>query len=448
MASLVGSSLSVLAVRVGGAALQLVLVGLAVMFFPIREVGYNGILWTTAVIARGVGPLGTDLYALREMPALWESKERAQFFAMCRGMSVDLFKLLVFPTAVLGVALAAAVDADRVPWDLAVALPVAVVCSAAQRLWSTQIRCQERIVLSQIVEGVLMPLLAILLMLVSAMAAPSTFILGQALAMVVGAWLSWALLVRGQDRSSRFRMDGATWRTVVPLGVGSGLSVLASRLPILFVGLHSAVQAAHYDIGQRVHSAATLSSQAAAAVFLPRVRQLTLASRIRQMARELVTASALGAVPAALVVIGLWAVGPQRIEAALGPEYAGTWEIGMLLGFAALVNASTGLCHGLLAMTGHSRTFMVIAALQCVLVVGFAALFSGSAVDMAWFVVAAELARSVVLVALAVHVFKSLSTTHAAELPVPGELNVAARIPHVSAGRDSATTQPPSGTRK
>lgn len=409
MSSLVGSSLLVLLIRVGGAALQLLLVALAVWLFPIREVGLNGILWTCAVIARGVGPIGADLYVLREMTPIWDGNERAHFFAMCRGISLGLARVLVLPLLLITGALVAASVIGRVPWSLSLVLPVVILASVAQRLWSNQMRAQGRVMLSQFAEGLMVPVLAVVFLLGSAAVDARTLLYGQALAIVLGAAVLWALLMRGQDKSVRYRMDRHIWRAILPLGAGTGLSVLAARLPILFVGSYSAVQAAHYDIGQRVHSAATLASQSAATVFLPRVRRLVHDGNGRQLARELATSTAVGLVPAVLVTCALLLVGPERTEELLGAEYTGTWAVALLLSVAAVLNAATGLCHGLLAMTGHARAFLVIAAVQCVVVLGYGLfLFTGSAVEMAWFFVGAEFFRSMLLVTLAVRVFRSL----------------------------------------
>jgi O-antigen/teichoic acid export membrane protein len=283
------------------------------------------------------------------------------------------------------------------------------------------------------------PMLAILMLCVSARMDYSSLLPGQALAMVVGAACTWRLLARGQDRSERYRMDRSTWRLIVPLGVGTGLSVLASRLPMLFVGGHSALQAAHYDIGQRVHSAATLASQSAATVFLPRVRRLAVERRTRQLAWELIMSTAIGLAPALAITLGLLLVGPERTEEMLGPEYAGTWTVAVLLSVAAVLNTGTGLCHGLLAMTGNSRSFLVIAMVQCIVVIGYGLfVFTGSAVEMAQFFIGAELFRGLLLLALVVGVFRSLSASGAYWEQMHGE---------VPPAPDETPEQPPESAR-
>lgn len=404
----------VLAVRISGAGLQLVLVALAVALFPIHDVGLNAILWSTAVIARVGGTLGLDLYTLRELPSLWENS-RIEFGVRCRGLLLSLMTVLapLVVTILLGCLwLVGRGTFDR---DLALAVPIVLLASAMHRLWSCQLRARGQLILSQTLDAVVLPLIAIALLVASSFWAPSLFIAGQCMAIVLVPLIMLGLLMRELRQPGKTSpLSFSEWKQVIPLGAGSALSVLASRTPILFVGAASAPQAASYEIGQRIHSAATLASSSATAVLFPRVKGLIARHDTKQLMRELSSSSILGLIPALFILGCLIVLGENRTEALIGPEYSGAWATAVVLSIAACLTAVTGLCHGVLAMAGASRTFWIIAAIQASITFAYGVFFfDGEALHMAIFALVAEMFRGAILAILT----KRLLTMVAAAAP-------------------------------
>ncbi|MCC9198017.1 hypothetical protein QNO08_04730 [Arthrobacter sp. zg-Y820] len=400
--------IGVLIVRVSGAALQLVLVALAVALFPIGDVGQNAILWSAAVIARVGGTLGLDLYILRELPSLWD-KSQPEFGLRCKSIVLSLVKILL---PLILVALSGGLwlaHFEKLERDLAIALPVVLLASAVQRLWSCQLRARGQLMLGQTLDAIALPLLAIVFLLTTWAWAPHLFIVGQCTSIVMISIVMFFILRRDWRHPGKLRtLTSKEWKDVAPLGVGSGLSVLASRAPIMFVGASSISQAASFEIGQRVHSAATLASASATAVLFPRVKGLIDRGQTKQLLRELASSAVLGLIPALLILAGLLVIGADRADSLLGNEYSGAWATAVILSIAACINAITGLCHGVLAMANSTRSFWMIAATQAAITFVYGIFFfDGQAEHMAIFVLSAELARGIVLAIITSRLFRT-----------------------------------------
>lgn len=402
--------IGVLAIRISGAALQLLLVALAVALFPIGDVGNNAILWSSAIISRVGGTLGLDLYLLRELPSLW-AESRRDFGLRCKGLLVSLISVLAPLILFLACGLIWLVQNGSFSRDLAIAIPVVVVASALQRLWSCQLRARGQLMLGQMLDAVALPFCAVLALLASHTWAPSLFLAGQAAAIIAISLLMFGLLLSDWRQPGKFRiLTTREWKEVVPLGAGSALSVLASRAPILFVGASSVSQAASYEIGQRINSAATLASASATAVLFPRVKGIIGKRATRQLFQELVSSAVLGLVPALVILLGLLVVGSNRAETLMGPEYAGAWLTAVVLTAAACVSAVTGLCHGVLAMAGSGRAFWVIAAIQASVTFAYGIFFfDGEAIHMAMFALCAEFGRGILLIVLMRQLFTKIA---------------------------------------
>lgn len=408
--NLLSKSFGVLLIRIGGAALQLALVALAVAFFPVNDVGQNAILWSAAIMARVGGTFGLDLYVLRELPTLWEDSQ-SEFGHRSKGILLSLLRVLLPLVIVLLAVGFWLASLDLFHLEMALALPVVVFASALQRLWSCQLRARGQLMMGQTLDAVILPLTAIIFLFSSHLWAPHLFIAGQAASIVLVTLLMSALLWTDLRRSGRHQqLIARDWKQVIPLGVGSGLSVVASRAPIMFVGAASITQAASFEIGQRIHSAATLASASATAVLFPRVKGHIKQGDARQLLRELLSASVLGLIPALCILIGLVLVGPERTQLLMGPDYAGAWATAVVLAAAACVNSVTGLCHGVLAMSGSGQAFWIIAAIQASITLVYGLFyFDGVAVHMATFVLMMEIVRGTALLLLMSRLLKNIA---------------------------------------
>lgn len=410
--SVFSQSFYVLLIRVGGAALQLVLVALAVALFPVEDVGQNAILWSAAIIARVGGTLGLDLYILRELPSVWESSQ-TDFGQRSKGILLSLLQVLL-PLTILFLATGLWLTSLGIfRLEMALTLPIVIFASALQRLWSCQLRARGQLMLGQTLDAIVLPMTAIVFLLAAHLWAPHFLIAGQCISIVLLSVLMSVLLSSDLRRSAKNqRLTGRDWKNVAPLGVGSGLSVIASRAPIMFVGAASITQAASYEIGQRIHSAATLASASATSVLFPRVKGHIKLGDTRQLLRELLSASILGLVPALFILAGLLLIGSEKTEVMLGAEYAGAWATAVVLATAACINSVTGLCHGVLAMAGSGQAFWIIGAVQAsiTLLYGFF-YFDGESVHMAVFVLFMEIGRGIALLGLISRLFLRIGGT-------------------------------------
>lgn len=392
--SLVNSSLIVLFVRILGASLQVVLVAVAVAYFPIELVGANAVLWSCAIVARVSGTLGLDLFVLRELPVLWTT-DRDRFRRTCGIINRSLGAVLVGIYCLLASFLFLSLRGDSF-LELAVVVPVVMFVSSFHRLWSVEIRARGSIIFSQVLDTIFAPTLAIAAMLVSAAISPDLLLVGQMIALSCAA-LVVRIFVQVPAQARGGFLSWGQWKGILPLGVGTLFSVVASRGPLLVVSYVSVSQAAIYDVGQRFHSAATLASTSASSVFLPRVNEHVVNRRSATLTRELISTSIIGAVPAGLIVAGLFAIGPYRFEDLLGVEYAGAWRTTVLLTSAGLVTALFGICHGFLAMVNRAKSFVAIAAVQAAAVIILGALLLPSASEMALILLLLEVCRGIVL---------------------------------------------------
>lgn len=406
---LLKSSMSVLALRILGAALQLLLLALGVIFFPIDDVGRNGMLWTCAVLARVGGTLGLDLYTLREMPEVWRKKELRTFYERCRGMTRSLGVVMLVASTLICLGFLMLAMHNLFDWKLAFCIPVVLLSSSMQRLFSCQIRARGQIVASQAFDALVIPATAIVMLLLALLWEPDFFIYGQ-VAAIVASTLMTRILWRCPEKNLTSKwLTRHEWRTILPLGMGSALSVASSRAPLLFVGAGSISQAAIYDVGQRIHSSATLASTSASAVLLPRVKTLLVAGDRPLFIKQLGITSATGLIPAVVILCALLLLGPDRMGEVLGPEYNQAWPVSVVLVVSACVTALAGLCHGVLAMAGRTRAFASIALIQLIAVITYGLFFSrGDAISMATFVAVVEIVRATVLVAMMVILSRQL----------------------------------------
>ena len=61
----------VMSIRIGGAALQMLLVAVVALRFPVEMVGLNGVMWAVALVARAAGTFGLDTSGMRSQSPLW-----------------------------------------------------------------------------------------------------------------------------------------------------------------------------------------------------------------------------------------------------------------------------------------------------------------------------------------------------------------------------------------
>lgn len=390
-------SLLVLSIRIGGAALQMLLVGVVALRFPIEAVGVNGLLWAVALVARAAGTVGLDTSGVRSQSPLWAAGRDDEARAIARRDARALVRIWALLAVLSGIA-AVAVQVLR-GGGLWVVLFYGVAASAALgRLFMVQRTARQAPLAGQFLESVALPGLALVAVLISAAAAPQLLIPGQVVAFVVVGVLFWRLSPAAEPVRTAVEAPPIPWRQSLILATGGALTAMSVRGPMFLLGARSLAAAGTYEVAQRIQSAGAMGTTAVATVYMPRI---AMAGRRRsQLTRLILEAAAVSAVLPTLLLGFLLVLGEQRIVDLLGDDYRGTWGAAVILMTATLINALTSATSNVLMLGGRERLFTVISGAQLILVVGGAwALGTDTAVGMAWWMLIGELLRSTAMVA-------------------------------------------------
>ncbi|MDN5632312.1 hypothetical protein [Kocuria sp.] len=437
--SAAAQSAVVLGIRVGGAVLQMLLVGAVALRFSVEDVGLNGVLWSVALVARMAGTVGVDVIGLRTASPLWTGGQARAARAVARRDLRAVSTLWGWGLAALALACAGMALARR-PWELLLALGVVAAASAFERLFVVQRQARGWPVLGQFLESVALPGLGLLGALLAAAFAPDLLVLSQVAAFVLVAVALWfaspagPLVPGGQLQrpraprhrvTARHRSEGTTafgavrrparraassglpdvdccrspeigpvpWRAALTVGAGNALTALCVRGPMFVLGGHSLATAGVYEVAQKVQSGGAMGTSAVATVFSSRIA--TTLRDLRGLARLLAQAAASSLVLPVGLLAFLFVVGQDGLVRLLGTDYQGAWTAATVLVAATVVNAVTSAFSTVLMLGGRERVFTVISALQMVLVVG-GALLTGSrtAETMAAWVLVGEFFRS------------------------------------------------------
>jgi len=187
------------------------------------------------------------------------------------------------------------------------------------------------------------------------------------------------------------------------VGAGNALTSLCVRGPMFVIGGQSLAAAGVYEVAQKIQSGGAMGTSAVATVFAPRI-----AVALRKPAaliKLLVQAGGSSLVVPLGLLAFLFVVGSDGLVAVLGDEYQGAWAASVVLVVSTVINAITSAMSNVMMLGGRERMFVVIAAVQMLLVVG-GSLVSGAdtAVSMALWVLVGEAFRSACMVAgLALH---------------------------------------------
>lgn len=386
----------VLAIRVGGAVLQMLLVAVVALRFPIEDVGLNGLVWAIALVSRMAGTFGLDVSGMRAQSPLWDEGRDREAMALGRRDSAVLLRIwAALAVPVLIVAAVVQLSGGRGEW-LVMGLLVAAA-SASSRLHLVQRTARRQPLAGQLLESAGLPGLGLIAALIAAALAPGLLIPGQVLCfLIVAAALRALAPATGHPREAVV-VEPVPWRAALTMGAGTALTALCVRGPMFVLGARSLAMAGAFEVAQKIQSAGSMGTSATATVFMPRI-----AMSVRQRARLtklLVEAAVASAVIPVLLLGFLLLLGQQRLVDLLGPEYSGAWTASVLMVSATLINALTSASSNVLLLGGRERAFTAISAAQLLVVVGGAWLAgTETATGMAWWVLAGELLRSLAMV--------------------------------------------------
>ena len=378
----------VMSIRIGGAALQMLLVAVVALRFPVEMVGLNGIMWAVALVARAAGTFGLDTSGMRSQSPLWAEGRHDEARAIARRDARALLRIWAVLT-VLALAASLIVQLTAGTGGLVLVLYGVAVSSALGRLFMVQRVARQAPLAGQFLESVALPGLALLIAIASALLAPQLLIPGQVAAFVIISIAFWRL--------SPSAGPPVPWGQSLILAAGSALTALSVRGLMFLLGARSLAATGTYEVAQRIQSAGAMGTTAVATVFMPRIA-MSVTRRGKLIGLILEAAAVSAVLPAALLGF-LLLLGEQRIVDLLGPEYQGTWGASVILVVATLINALTSATSNVLMLGGRERLFMIISGAQLVLVVGGAWLLgTDTAVGMAWWMLIGELLRSTAMV--------------------------------------------------
>ena len=387
----------VLAIRVGGAVLQMLLVAVVALRFPIEAVGLNGLIWAIALVARMAGTFGLDVAGMRAQSPLWDEGRAQEAMALGRRDGAVLRRIWLVLGAV-GLAAAAAVQLGGGRGEWVVMGLLVAAASASSRLHLVQRTARRRPLTGQLLESAVLPGLGLIAALIASAAAPGLLIPGQVLCFLVVA------VIRGRRApSSGRRCEAAAigpgelapvpWRSALTMGAGSALTALCVRGPMFVLGTRSLAMTGAFEVAQKVQSAGSMGTSAVATVYMPRIA-MSVRHRAR-LARLLAEAAIASALIPVLLLVFLLALGEDRLVDLLGPEYRGAWLASVLMVAATLVNALTSASSNVLMLGGGERAFTAISAVQLGVVVGGSWLAgTDTATGMAWWVLIGETLRA------------------------------------------------------
>lgn len=382
----------VMSIRIGGAALQMLLVAVVALRFPVEMVGLNGVMWAVALVARAAGTFGLDTSGMRSQSPLWAEGRHDEARAIARRDARALLRIWAVLT-VLALAASLIVQLTAGTGGLVLVLYGVAVSSALGRLFMVQRVARQAPLAGQFLESVALPGLALLIAIASALLAPQLLIPGQVAAFVIISIAFWRLSPSAGPPPPSVTVPPVPWGQSLILAAGSALTALSVRGLMFLLGARSLAATGTYEVAQRIQSAGAMGTTAVATVFMPRIA-MSVTRRGRLVALVL-EAAAVSAVLPTLLLGFLLVLGEQRIVDLLGPEYQGTWGASVILVVATLINALTSATSNVLMFGGRERLFMVISGAQLVLVVGGAWLVgTDTAVGMAWWMLIGELLRS------------------------------------------------------
>jgi O-antigen/teichoic acid export membrane protein len=351
----------ILGLRLANVPLQFVLFVMITWHYSLAQVGTYALFNAAWFIARQLGPLGMEQSSLRFIPALlasgkddqarWFEHRARQLVFVVLGAIAVAAGFLIF---VLDISRLTGVSGPQFAIGLAALPGYALVA-----LMAGQFRARGRIRAGQWPDSILVPLTA-MLVIQAAQTTGLTSLFWLLAAHSAAIWCAagtYWLLSRGH-LSGRLARPAADQirdirRTSLTIALGGGVSVLASRLPLIFVSaILGSAATGLYEAAQRIGALGTLGTWAAGAAVSPMLSEAHARNQKRRLQDLLIASSWTALLPALIIFLGL-IPGGSLVLYLFGPDYpAAHGALVALAGFAA-INASAGLTSNTFNMTGH-----------------------------------------------------------------------------------------------
>jgi len=319
--------------------------------------------WVNFLVMLGV--LGLDTASLRFVASyqgLGEWGKLRGFLVYCLRLNLRT-GVLIGACLALGGSLLGLRDRSDVPTTLMVAGVLLPVLASLQVI-SAWIQAFKRAVISQLIQGVVRPMLLAALLLVTVRGlgwtptAPGTMGL-HLLAAAISLTAAWGMVRRSmptQVQGVHPVTESALWvRTALPLLLITGGQLLLGQADVLMLGaMVGTTQAGTYAVASQLADLIIFGINAANIVVAPAIADLHIRGQRDELQRLLTRVSRivmLFAVPVALVLVfgGTWLLGIY------GPTFrAGALPMA-ILAIGELTISLAGSVGFLLTMTGHER---------------------------------------------------------------------------------------------
>ncbi|MBA2556467.1 MAG: oligosaccharide flippase family protein [Chloroflexi bacterium] len=258
----------------------------------------------------------------------------------------------------------------------ALALPI-LILSTLGRVRSTTLQALHHVVIAQVPERVVRPVLLTVLLGVVAMAAPPD-LRTPALAVVVSvaavgaAFLVGTVLLRlrlpPQLLSATPRYESRRWlKAAVPLTLLGIVGAVNQQADVILLGaLVGPEEAAVFAVANRSAALIGFGLAAVNSWLAPVVSSLWASGDRVELERTVIRAARLATVVTAALAVG-FVVFSDSLLLVFGPEFTGGATALTVLSAGQVFNALTGSVGVLLVMTGHDRQVLVAAGFGAVL---------------------------------------------------------------------------------
>lgn len=375
---LFSSVVILLATRVTGLILQVLVFLLITRLLPIADVGIYAVINAVWLLVRMLAPLGLDQASMRFVPT-YLARDQA-------GYAADLEARARRTVALVGTTLAAAIGAGGMGLEalsvaqlsptVYVTIAVAVPAYALIGLFVGQLRARQLSFWSQFPESVVLPL-GLGVGLIAAALSDAASLESTLLAQAASAWLALGvyLTVHGRHRLGLPTPMLAEERREIrkmARGVFLTLSVtgLAARLPVIIVSaVLGPAATAIMETAHRFGLLPTLATWAVGASVSPMLSSTHARGEWAQRQKLFTLGSWLAFIPAFGILAILAVFGQWFIVNFVGVAYeAAYWPMLVICG-ANVVNASAGLALNLYFMTGHERTVLIFSVAEFAMVI-------------------------------------------------------------------------------
>ncbi len=372
----------IVGLRLANVPLQFILFTVIAWHYSLAEVGVYALFNAAWFFARQLGPMGMEQSSLRFIPALLADDREAQSRRFERRARQLVFVTVaaISSFAGMGIFLLDLTDLSGITaMQFTVGL-IALPGYALVALMSGQFRAHGRVRAGQWPDSILFPIIAMAIVQLAHMTEQDSllWLLGaHALAIWSTAATYW-LLSRSHLAGPHAPLTAVEVReiytTSMTIALGSGVNVLANRLPLIFVSIIIGTPAAAlYEAAQRIGALATLGTWAAGTAVSPMLSDAHARKQANRMQDLLIAASWTAFLPALLMLMGVIPWG-GAILSLFGSQYADAhWTLVFLVVFAA-INASAGLASHAFNMTGHQTIVLRFNAAQLLTILIFAPL--------------------------------------------------------------------------